>query len=368
MKLITYSLTLIIAASASKSMEEFQNQLWGIGGAVVTAAILGGWSWFSSWRNDRVRLSVKLTQPGDLEVMEQIGCASMIVAVKSESTRVAKIKGAIVALQGVDLIPQFEKGFGASFNYVPVPGGPPPVLAIDLVPLSKPNSSDGFILERDDVARFAMPIQVPILHLFPKAPSQDVWIAVQYFDESEETVLRGLPIQNTIADLIAMWGDKIQTLKAPLIFNLRSTSKVLPGNPELMGKTNPNAVVFFPDDTPPDVRRQLEAKQHIISIGFPVYALMASDGSKTVMVQSPDGLLLPILTSKEIAEEYKRDSGLDVELKELPTLDELRKFVENPPTDSGGKLPPYKILLDSIESGTRKAGAIDRDGFLATMK
>lgn len=155
-------------------MEESEIYLWGIvavvAGSVITAAIIGTWNWASKKLDDKVRLSADVSMPGDWQVMQFIGCACMIVTVKCKGRRTAKISGALLAIEGIDLIPQFEKAFGAQFGYVPVDAGPPPALIIDLVPLRKPNCSDGFILERDDAIRFAMPIQVPILHKFPTAP------------------------------------------------------------------------------------------------------------------------------------------------------------------------------------------------------
>ena len=363
-----YHLFGIIAQVPGERIEAIEKLFWGVCGTLIGAAILGLWKWVAKMRSDQIRLTAKISQPGDLEIMQKIGCACMIVTIKSEGARVAKIKGAVVALEGVDLMPQFEKAFGASFNYVPSEVGPPPALVIDLVPLSTPEANGGFILERDDVIRFAMPIRVPILHLFPKAPSQNVWVAVQFFDETEKVIVRGLQVQNVIADLIEGWGKQAQTLNVDLTFNLRSSSRVMPGNPELMGKTNPNPLIFLPEETPEAVRKQFEARRKTISIGFPVYSLVAKEGSKAVMVHSPQGLLLPILTTKEIAEEYRTDSGMDLAIKELTTLQALKEFVENPPTDSEGKPPEYKIVLDTMFAGERAAGAIACNEFLATME
>ena len=92
-----------------------------------------------------------------LDVHQKIGCDCVILTVKNKGQRVAKISKAILGIDSVNLIPKFEEAFGASFGYVPVEGSPPPYATIDLIPMKEPDCSDGFILERDDVVRFAIP-------------------------------------------------------------------------------------------------------------------------------------------------------------------------------------------------------------------
>lgn len=335
---------------------------------MLSAIVIGTWNWLAAKRDDAVRLKATISQPGDLEIMKRIGCACMIVTIKSDGKRIAKISGATVALEGIDLIPQFEKAFGDDFGYVPVDVGRPPAFAIDLVPLRKTDCSEGFILERDDVVRFAMPIRVPILDRFPKAPSQNVQIAVKFFDGAEQVVLRGMAIQNVIADLIEDWGKKAQTLNVNLTFGLRGNSRIRPANnAELMGKLNPNPLIFFPDDTPQDVKDRLEGKAGTTAMRMPVYSLVRADDSKAVMLTTSDGLLLPIFSTLQIATTVKGQATIQVNIIELRTSDDLWAFVQNPPgrpTDG----PEFNVLLDSVDPHYRKQGLVMRSEFLGSLR
>src|SRR5687767_3563671 len=103
-------------------MEALTNTAWALVGSLITAAILGLWNWFYNRRNDSVHLTATIAQPGDYDVMQRVGCASEIITIKCVCNRIAKIAGAVIALEGVDLIPDLEKGFGASLGFVPIKG------------------------------------------------------------------------------------------------------------------------------------------------------------------------------------------------------------------------------------------------------
>jgi hypothetical protein len=340
----------------------------GVAIAVTSAAILGAWNWFVAKREDTVRLSAEVSQPGEMQDIQYIGCACMIVTITCRSKRPAKIKSALIALEGVDLIPQFEKGFGASFGYVPVNVGVPPALTINLVPLKKSTTDAGFHLERDDAVRFALPIQVPVLDQFPKAPSQNVWIAVTHLDGREEVLLRGSQIQNTISDLIAVWKDQRQTLNVTLEIGLRATSAVLPGAPELMGKTNPFPVTFAESDSAEAGTQQpAAASGGTARVRLPVYTLVSSDKSTAVMLETLDGPLLPLFSTAQIADEVRGQCRENVSVRELATAEAVRSYVEHPPMKPGVLPPHFNILFDSVDPNNRKPGLVTRDCILATF-
>ena len=351
-------------------MNALQNTAWAVLGGLITAAVIGLWKFIYDKMNDRVRLTAELSQPGDFEVMQHIGCACMIVTIKCVGRRVAKIGGAILALEGVDLTPALEKGFGASFGYIPAKGGPEPVLVIELVPLKAPTCSDGFILERDDVFNFALPIQTPVLHLFPTAPSQKVWIAVQYFDKSEEVILRGLQIQQTIDGLISVWAGEVQRLNVTLKFEMRVASAVPPTNtPKLIGQTNPTPVQYFPDDITTQREEATRPKQGKLRIQFPMYTLASPDGLTVALLTTKGGVMMPICTDREFAEELRITGTGTQELtvKELPTMVALHSWIENPPTQSGNSPPPFEIFFDSLDPIQRMMGLVRKDSLLAVL-
>ena len=335
--------------------------------AVISASIIGAWKWTVSSYEDSVKLKADLSMPGDLEIMGYIGCACIVVAVKCTGKRQAKISGAVLALENVDFVPLFEQAFGASFGIVQAKAGPPPAYTIELVPLKERTVAEGFILERDDVVRFALPIRVFAIDKFPDAPSQDVWIAVRFFDNNERILLRGLRIQHMIADLIASWGDKRQTLNVDLEFGLRHSSAVLPDTSHLVGKTNPN-----PLRMPAPTDEQQSSAEAIgtgsIRVVLPLYSLVSPDHRTTVISETELGLLIPLFSSIEIAQEHMRASAIPVAIREFATLDQLHGFLARPPGSVFGPLPNLRILYDSVDRHRRQVGLLDHGHFVNTLK
>lgn len=102
------------------------------------------------------------------------------------------------------------------------------------------------------------------------------------------------------------------------------------------------------------------------SFKFPVFSLLRADDSKSAMLPTKDGLLLPILSNLEIAEEVKRQTKVEVNLIELPGPADLRSFVENPP-GMPDDVPEFNILFDSVDPNERKIGLVKREDLLASL-
>ncbi|MGB2998821.1 MAG: hypothetical protein WBC59_09335, partial [Phycisphaerae bacterium] len=194
-------------------MTEGYKIFWGAVGALVVAVIIaiiyGVSKLISTRRSERIVLSASLSITGDINIINAIGCAGLLLAVVCKSKRPAKIKDAYVSVKGRDLLAAFQKGFGSSFGLVPVPEAPPPRMLVYLVPISRPSVPEGFVLQRDDVCRFVLPIQVPGLPKFVTAKPEDVAVEVTFFDSSKQVLLRGKEVQEPIRGLIQTWGGAV---------------------------------------------------------------------------------------------------------------------------------------------------------------
>ncbi len=229
-------------------MTEGEKIFWAAVGAlavtVLGAVILGIPRLLAKRRNDRVSLRAGLTVAGDAEVVGAVGCACLVLTVACTSKRAAKIRGAFLALEGDDFLSAFQKGFQSGLGHVPPEKPPRQSLVVDLIPASKPNSQNGFVLQRDDVCRFLLPIRVPCLPMFAECAPKDVSMGVVSFDGAESVVLQGTTVQDHVKALMQMWGDAIQTLNVPVSIRVKVTSRSVPKLPDIVGKTNPAPVEF----------------------------------------------------------------------------------------------------------------------------
>lgn len=209
---------------------------------VIAAVAIGIPAYFRRRNDESVSVDATLSQEGGLELVNTIGCAGLVLTVIGKSKRSARISGACLCLKGFDALPAFQKAFGTDFGYRSVPSSEP-VFVIELIPLSQPNSGKGWVLERDEVCRFFLPICCPALPNSIDAPSESVTIKVAFQDGSEHVVLQGMTIQSQVKGLIEVWGQAVQSLKVPL--NVRvETITGAPPDISIIGTTNPNPLRF----------------------------------------------------------------------------------------------------------------------------
>jgi hypothetical protein len=195
--------------------------------------------------DDTLKLDGHLTV--DQGFIETFGCPGIRFTLISRGKRPAKIRGAVLCVEGGPFLPTFEKAFGTSLGA----GSPPPglekqTLCLALFPLFQPSSPDGIILQRDDVCHFFVPMELPALPPFLSADAKDVSIRARFFDESELPVLVGEEVQGVLKSLVEVYGKKPYKLKFPLRMEVKVHSMELPGIC-MTGMTNPHPLSFVDD-------------------------------------------------------------------------------------------------------------------------
>ncbi len=230
-------------------MTEVKKLIWGAIGSLLVVLIGAAISWLIKWLvrklSDRISLKGNLKISADINILNAIGCAGLILTITCKSKRPAKIKESYISLVvGSEIVESFEKGFNFSFGQDSSLDLPAPKLIVKLIPISKPSNEDGYVLERDDICRFILPIQLPCLHIFTKAPSEDVSICVKYINDDETILMKGLEVQETIHDLINVHGNLPMNIKVPLSIKLLTSTTTLPDSSGIIGKINPNPIEF----------------------------------------------------------------------------------------------------------------------------
>jgi hypothetical protein len=197
-----------------------------------------------------VQLEAKVDSASDLKLISAIGCPGMRLTVICRSSRPAKIQSAHLLIDDVDVMKGFQQGFGAGFEYTPLEGSTQ-TMDVTLIPLSRPNSQEGYILNRDDVARFFYPLPMPSTTLALRARPENLSIAVEFFDDSEQVVLTGQPIKDTLEGIFHVYQKRPGHLNLPITIGVRVKSTTPPGPDvaDLIGKVNPN---YIPIAKPPD--------------------------------------------------------------------------------------------------------------------
>ena len=127
--------------------------------------------WFET-KIDRVDLKGNLYATSDLNLLNDFGSPGIRLTVVCKGKRTAKISKTILTTTIPDnyiltlespekkTYPEIEDDFFSQAE-----------IQIELIPLSKPSNEHGFILERDDIAEFFLPIDLEYLPIFLEAPS-----------------------------------------------------------------------------------------------------------------------------------------------------------------------------------------------------
>lgn len=198
---------------------------------------------------EAVRLEATLEMAGDLQLIRAMGCPGMRLTVICRSARPAKIQSAHLLIHDVDVMRGFQQGFDADFAYTPSEGSTE-TMEVTLIPLSRPNTQEGYSLNRDDVARFFYPLPIPSTPLALRATDESLSIVVKFFDGSEHVVLTGKPIKDTLEGGFRVYQKRHGELNIPITIGVRVRSKPPPG-PEvadLIGKVNPKYVPLVERD------------------------------------------------------------------------------------------------------------------------
>jgi len=205
----------------------------------------------STAKEDAIQLEGKLDMASDLERTNAIGCPGMRLTLICRSSRPAKIQSAHLLIDDVDVMGGFQQGFGADFQYTPLEGSTQ-TMDVTLIPLSRPNSQEGYILNRDDVVRFFYPLPMPSTTLALRAKPENLSIVVEFFDDSEQVVISGQPIKDTLQGVYHVYHKRPGHLNLPVTIGVRVKSTTQPG-PEmadLIGKVNQNYIPGVKPDSP----------------------------------------------------------------------------------------------------------------------
>jgi len=225
-------------------MTETEKIIWGTIAGLISSLVLATIIWFAKKRSDQISLKGSLVATADINILNTIGCAGLILTVMCKSKRVAKIKESYISLiTDKEMIESFDKAFSFSFGPGYNPALPAPKLIVGLIPLSKPSNYGAYILERDDVCKFMLPIE-RLLDLLIEAPSENVSLCVKDLNGDEFVLMKGFELQKHIHTLNEIHGNIPRNLKVPLSIRL-VTSTTSPSDASgMIGKTNPNPLDF----------------------------------------------------------------------------------------------------------------------------
>ncbi len=234
-------------------MDNTQKIMWVAIGGLVTlflAAIRYLFKYFAEKRLDRVVLDSDLSISADIDTIHRIGCPGIMLTVVCKSKRAAKLAKTEFSVSVTkDDLAAVERGFQFSFDQSDNPALPAR-LHIPLIPLSKLTNDDGFVLERDDVARFHFPIAVPPLPIFLRAPSEDVQVTATFFDGSSQVLQKGLSVQKMLRDVVDAYSSLPMRLNSQLEMSITVSTDRLSDTGNLIGTLNPNAIDFSESHQP----------------------------------------------------------------------------------------------------------------------
>lgn len=244
-------------------MNESEKFVWAGIGALVFRLLEAGirfvFKQITENRLDRIVLNADLSHSTNVDSMERLGCPAMVVTVACKGKRTAKVAG--VKLSGPltrEDLAAFEVGFQFPFGQSNNVKLPSPRLSVTLLQTTEPSNEHGFVLERDDVARFELPLAIPALPVFLSAPSEEVKLTATLFDGTDQVIKQGLVIQDFLRESLAAFKNMPMKLKQHVEMGVTVSAEELPDATEMIGRVNDEAIDIGEKDRPAEPRVEEE--------------------------------------------------------------------------------------------------------------
>ena len=270
--------------------------------------------------DDEVILDTKIRWSADAVLINRIGCPCVVAAVICRSPRPAKIRGLELRLRGFNPILDVQAGFGEDFGYKPPPKKHQrnDAFVVELIPLARPNAEHGFVLQRDDVVEFALPLHTPLLSKLDEFAGPRFTLHAEFFDGDFREVASGTTIKDHLLALRSIQGGRPSCLKVPIRFSLKVANAGLPSIGPV-GKVNAKPIHFHSnrdDDSSPRIDAMISICRHLVDQS-------QRSGSFEVTV----GMDAPI-TNEPISELKRRSFGIGLGERTFPvSLSELTSIV-----------------------------------------
>ncbi len=189
--------------------------------------------------DEDVNIEATLSVSGGLELIKQFGSPGVVLKIICRSKRPAKIRNASLCKEGRGFLAKFAQAFGTELPHSPPPGPETETLFIELNKLTEQNTSEGHVLQRDDVCRFFLPLTTGGLGAFLAPPPESVTIRTEFFDDSERVLLQGQQIQELLRSLVKTYGKRPWESKGTTRVNVRVASTEIGDFPvSAIGTTN----------------------------------------------------------------------------------------------------------------------------------
>lgn len=199
---------------------------------------------------DRVELEADLNATADSGLLDRIGCPCLSVTVKCKGQRTAKVNQLVISAPlADDDLAAIESGFKFPLGQSGNPSLPAAQIHIPLIPDSERTNEHGFILERDDIAKFHFPLAVPAIPIFLKAPSEEVRITAELFDGTALVLRKGLGLQEYLRDMLKAYGNLPMSIKPDLRISVTVSAESFLDVSGMLGRVNEAAIDFDRSET-----------------------------------------------------------------------------------------------------------------------
>jgi Domain of unknown function (DUF4062)/HEAT repeats len=185
--------------------------------------------------NDPVSLTAQLLNNQNVDVLQRIGGPCLELQLICRSKRPARISGAKLHVRGPHILAAVQRAFSTDFGHGTgeVQLLNEPDFYIGFLPMARPDTPHGFVIEQDDLRKFFVPaVQSPLLY-FAEAPPEDVYLTVRYLDGHSETLLQGVAVQKNLPALIRMVLDRQYPINPAIVLpmGMNAQSRQQPDTP-----------------------------------------------------------------------------------------------------------------------------------------
>lgn len=189
--------------------------------------------------DEPVAVEASLSVQGGLDIIERFGCPGLVLKIVCRSRRPARIRNATFCKEGHGFLAKFAEAFGTEFPHSPPTGLESETLMLSLDRVTEANHPDGYILERDEVCRFFLPLTTGGLGAYFVPPVESVTMRAEFSDDSERVLLQGEQILGLLRSLIKTYGTRPWPSKGCARISVRVNSTDFGGVPvSAVGTTN----------------------------------------------------------------------------------------------------------------------------------
>jgi hypothetical protein len=195
--------------------------------------------------DEQLRLNAALRVKCEIQTIGAVGCPGLEVVLCNKGNRTAKIASCKACVQGSGFVAKFDAGFENKLGHS-TPEDPDfqkEIYRLPAFPLDKKNSEHGWVLDRDDIARFFLPIFEPLAVPIATHNPDTIWLSAWTLDDQEIRLVDGDTLQKHVQPVLDYARNNKLSFHESVPIEIEAFSEKFPSF-GAQGTTNTQAIQF----------------------------------------------------------------------------------------------------------------------------